>query len=100
MLEDIVLEDNLPRSGGQFCGLEEGQGVGAGNGFRARGDLELLQDVAEVRFGGALRDNELVGDLLVGCPAHQQLQHLNLARGEGFARAGNGNFLGWSGSPR
>src|ERR1700694_711620 len=64
------------------------------NRLRAVVDLKLLVHVADVIADRLLADLQLVGDLLVGHPARQHLQDLDLANGEpvvellGCGRAG------------
>src|SRR5215210_7200143 len=53
-----------------------------GGNLRARRQLQLLEDVADVVLYGALREHELFRDPAVGEPARHQLGHLPLAAGE------------------
>ncbi len=50
--------------------------------FGAARQAELLHDVRTVRLGGADRDEELLGDLLVRVPERQQAQDLAFAIGK------------------
>ncbi len=47
--------------------------------FGAGAEAQLLHDVRTVRLGSAHRDEELVGDLLVGVSEGQQAQDVALA---------------------
>lgn len=63
--------------------------MGAGDGLSAGGDLQFLQDGADMGFGGALGNDQLGGNLLIAGPFQQQAQHFDLTGGEGIARAGH-----------
>ena len=67
--------------------------MGAGDSLGAGGDLQFLQDGADVGFGGALGNNQLGGNLFITGPFYQQAQDFNLAGGEGIARAGHNQGL-------
>src|SRR5262245_18768710 len=62
--DDVVLE------GVRCCG-------------RAAGHIELHEDVADVPRNGLLADREIVCDCAVRLAARNELQHLDLASGEG-----------------
>src|SRR6185369_9156226 len=51
-------------------------------GLRAIGELELAEDVRDVRFHGPLADAELRADLLIRSTARDQSKYLALARRE------------------
>ena len=51
-------------------------------GLRARGKVELAQDVAHVGAGCALANDQLGGNLLVGLAGCDHLKDLSLASGE------------------
>src|SRR5215208_401923 len=53
-----------------------------GGNLRARRQIQLLEDVADVVLHGALREEELLGDLSVGEAARQQVRNTLLAAGE------------------
>ena len=54
--------------------------VGVRRGSRSRGQVEFVEDVAQVPFDGPLADEELRCDLPVGLARRDQPQHLDLAR--------------------
>src|SRR6516225_6278577 len=55
---------------------------GPQRGLRARGEVELAQDVAHVGTSSALADHQLRRDLLVGLAARHHAQDLSLPIGE------------------
>src|SRR5215472_14287267 len=57
---------------------------GIERGLRAALHPQFREDAAHVRLDGLLRIVQVMGDLLVGLPPGQQLQHLGLAWGECF----------------
>jgi hypothetical protein len=57
------------------------EAVGDGGGFHAAGDAELGQDPRDVDACGALGDEQLPADLLVGPSLGHQREHLGLAPG-------------------
>src|SRR6185503_14279905 len=62
--------------------LEQPAVVDVERGLRAVGELELAEDVRDVRLHRALGDAELRADLLVRATGGDELQDLALARGE------------------
>src|SRR4051794_39282718 len=56
--------------------------------LRARRQAELAQDVRDVRPGGALRDEQLRTDVLVGEALAEEAHHVLLAVGERLDRLG------------
>src|SRR5580700_2164788 len=69
---DILVRGAIPRTGvGVACrwgirGLQQPQRQGAGHGFAACGDVELREDVLDVRFDRFRRDLEAARNVLVG----------------------------------
>src|SRR5207302_5097516 len=61
------------------------QGLGDGSG--SVGGAELLEDMLEVGLNRVGRDEELVGDVLVGMTEGEELQDLDLAGREGLRLA-------------
>ena len=49
------------------------------NCLGAIGDSKLGQNVADMPFGSAERNHELVGNLLIGSSSSQQMQHLQFS---------------------
>ena len=49
--------------------------------------VQLVEDAAAVRLDRALRDGEVLRGLLIGEAAHEQVEHLALARGEDADRS-------------
>ena len=52
------------------------------SGLRPVGELELAEDVRDMRFHRALADPQRGGDLLVRTAARDELQDFTLARGQ------------------
>src|SRR5262245_56424626 len=74
----------LPDAGTSMGGPGNGLGdqpelAGAGGGFGAVGRAELAEQVSDVLLDGIEGDDEVVGDLLVGCAGGEQVQHLHFA---------------------
>src|SRR5205807_1258408 len=69
-----------------------------GHGRGAVGCAELLEDVLEVRLHCVRRDEQLLRDVAVRVAEGEELEHLDLAGGEGLGLAiallGLGQFLG------
>src|SRR5262249_44680166 len=75
--------------------------AGAGDGLGAVGRAELAEQVGDVFLDGVEGDDEVVGDLLVGCTGGEQGQHLRFAggqRGDQAAEGGSAHAagLGWA----
>ena len=71
--------------------LDEPVLVGEDDGLDAVAEVELLQQVPDVRLDRRERDHELLGDLAVGEPAPDEPQHLELAGGEVAEEVGLGD---------
>src|SRR4029079_19215104 len=56
--------------------------LGPEDRLQAVGDVDLPEDVGQVRLHGLLADAEPLGDQLVGPPVEQQREHLALTRGD------------------
>src|SRR3954452_23138223 len=63
-------------------GVEEPALVGEDDGLHAVAEVQLLQDVGDVRLDRRLADVELLADLRVREPGGDEPQDLALARGE------------------
>src|SRR5215472_2779448 len=64
--------------------------AGAGDGLGAVGRAELAEQVGDVFLDGVEGDDEVVGDLLVGCTGGEQVQHLRFAGGQRVDQARDG----------
>jgi hypothetical protein len=60
---------------------------GPGGELCAPPQVELAQDLADVRLGGSLGNGELGGNLAVGKTSGQQRDYLLFASGEPFRRS-------------
>jgi len=65
--------------------------------LRAIGQMQLTQDVADVRAHRALADEQLIRDFFVGQTARYQREHLHFALGE--LLLGGGRLAGRFNSP-
>src|SRR6185436_11147944 len=68
------------RSSRRLCSTDQAMAVGVGDGVGAVGGAGLAKDVADVPTHCVQRDDELVGDLLVGASSGEETQHLELSR--------------------
>jgi hypothetical protein len=71
-----------------MSGVDEGVLVRGDHELRAVVRVQLGHDPADVRLGGVRGDHQVGGDLVVGPPASDQGQHLDLALGQVRQRGG------------
>ena len=60
-------------------GLEQAQFAGASDGFGAAFGLQFGEDAQVVPLDRAKRDDQFLGDLLVGKPLRNEAQHFEFA---------------------
>jgi hypothetical protein len=63
--------------------------------LRPVAEAQLREHVADMRLEGLLGDHEGVGDLGVGQPAGDQLEHFGLPGGQPFQRRHLATEVGW-----
>ena len=56
--------------------------IGPGGRSRARGDVQLAEDIADVAIDGLLAEEELAGNGLIGLAGRNEAEHLELSRAQ------------------